>query len=171
MSKITRMLRTQQEVPLNCFRAKGEISAGAGQGLNNKIRVVTKRSYGLRTCDLASHLGPASRSGINPSDFCRGGENIFVPVRALVPVFDECLPNSTTALYEPLSFRQSSDILGKVLLKKTWQNYNGCARNAWRKLVSLNGTVMDFLRHATFLGRRDDREPREVVKERSYDKG
>ncbi len=36
---------------LNWFRAKGEISTGAVEGLNNKIRVVTRRSYGFRTCD------------------------------------------------------------------------------------------------------------------------
>jgi len=33
---------------LNWFRAKGEIS-GAAVGLNNKIRVVTRRSYGFHT--------------------------------------------------------------------------------------------------------------------------
>jgi Transposase len=31
------------------FRAKGEVSAGAVEGLNNKIRVVTRRSYGFPT--------------------------------------------------------------------------------------------------------------------------
>ena len=36
-------------ISLNCFRAKGEISSGAVEGLNNKIRVVTRRSYGFRT--------------------------------------------------------------------------------------------------------------------------
>ena len=36
---------------LNWFRAKGEISSGAVEGLNNKIRVVTRRSYGFRTFD------------------------------------------------------------------------------------------------------------------------
>lgn len=49
MQKVARMLRTHQELILNWFRAKGEISAGAVEGLNNKIRVVTRRSYGLRT--------------------------------------------------------------------------------------------------------------------------
>jgi transposase len=33
---------------MNWFKAKGEISAGAVEGLNNKIRVVTRRSYGFR---------------------------------------------------------------------------------------------------------------------------
>jgi transposase len=30
-------------------KARGEISSGAIEGLNNKIRVVTRRSYGFRT--------------------------------------------------------------------------------------------------------------------------
>lgn len=48
MQKVARMLRTHEELILNWFRAKGDISAGAVEGLNNKIRVVTRRSYGLR---------------------------------------------------------------------------------------------------------------------------
>ncbi len=51
MKKVARMLRAHEELLLNWFRAKGEISAGAVEGLNNKIRVVTRRSYGFRTYD------------------------------------------------------------------------------------------------------------------------
>jgi transposase len=51
MKKVARMLRTHEELLLNWFRAKGEISAAAVEGLNNKIRVVTRRSYGFRTYD------------------------------------------------------------------------------------------------------------------------
>jgi transposase len=49
MCKVARMLRSHEPLILNCFRAKGEISSGAVEGLNNKIRVVTRRSYGFRT--------------------------------------------------------------------------------------------------------------------------
>jgi transposase len=49
MKKVARMLRTHEELLLNWFRAKGEISAGTVEGLNNKVRVVTRRSYGFRT--------------------------------------------------------------------------------------------------------------------------
>jgi transposase len=49
MKKVARMLRTHEPLILNWFRAKGEISSGAVEGLNNKIRVVTRRSYGFRT--------------------------------------------------------------------------------------------------------------------------
>jgi transposase len=51
MKRVARMLRTHEELLLNWFRAKGEISSGAVEGLNNKIRVITRRSYGFRTYD------------------------------------------------------------------------------------------------------------------------
>jgi transposase len=44
MKKVARMLRAHEELLLNWFRA-----AGAVEVLNNKIRVVTRRSYGFRT--------------------------------------------------------------------------------------------------------------------------
>lgn len=49
MKKVARMLRSHEPLILNWFRAKGEVSAGTVEGLNNKIRVVTRRSYGFRT--------------------------------------------------------------------------------------------------------------------------
>ncbi len=51
MRKVARMLRSHEDLLMNWFKAKGEISAGAVEGLNNKIRVVTRRSYGFRTYD------------------------------------------------------------------------------------------------------------------------
>lgn len=49
MKKVARMLRAHEKPILNWFRAKGEISNGAVEGLNNKIRVITRRAYGYRT--------------------------------------------------------------------------------------------------------------------------
>jgi len=49
MQKVARMLRAHEGLIWNWFAAKGEISSGAVEGLNNKIRVVTRRSYGFRT--------------------------------------------------------------------------------------------------------------------------
>lgn len=49
MKKVARRLRSHEDRRLNWFKAKGEISRGAVEGLNNKIRVVTRRSYGFRT--------------------------------------------------------------------------------------------------------------------------
>ena len=51
MKKVARMLRSHEDLLMNWFKAKGEISAGPVEGLNNKIRVVTRRSYGFRTYD------------------------------------------------------------------------------------------------------------------------
>jgi transposase len=49
IKKVARMLRAHEDLLMNWFRAKGEISSGAVEGLNNKIRVVTRRSFGFRT--------------------------------------------------------------------------------------------------------------------------
>ena len=49
MEKVARMLRRHEALLLNWFRAKGELSSGMVEGLNNKVRVVTRRSYGFRT--------------------------------------------------------------------------------------------------------------------------
>ena len=71
MKKVARMLRAHEELILNWFRAKGEISSGAVEGLNNKIRVVTRRSYGFRTYEameiaLYHTLGTTPGTGIYP---------------------------------------------------------------------------------------------------------
>ena len=49
IKKVARMLRAHEDLLMNWFHAKGEISSGAVEGLNNKIRVVTRRSFGFRT--------------------------------------------------------------------------------------------------------------------------
>jgi transposase len=49
MQKVARMLRKHEPLILNWFKAKKQYSSGAVEGLNNKIRVVTRRSYGFRT--------------------------------------------------------------------------------------------------------------------------
>lgn len=49
MKKIARSFRTHRELILNWFRARGEISAAAVEGLNNKLKLVTRRAYGFRT--------------------------------------------------------------------------------------------------------------------------
>ncbi len=48
-SKRLRVCYAPLNLLMNWFRAKGEISSGAVEGLNNKIRVVTRRSFGFRT--------------------------------------------------------------------------------------------------------------------------
>ncbi len=53
LKKVARTLRSHRELILNWFEARGQISAGAVEGLNNKVKVVTRKSYGFRTANVA----------------------------------------------------------------------------------------------------------------------
>jgi transposase len=53
MKKVARSLRRHEGLILNWFRAQGTISSGAVEGLNNKLKVVTKKAYGFRTFNAA----------------------------------------------------------------------------------------------------------------------
>jgi transposase len=48
MKKIAASLRAHRELILNWFRARKEISAAAVEGLNGKLKLVTRRAYGFR---------------------------------------------------------------------------------------------------------------------------
>ena len=49
MKKVARSLRSHRSLILNWFRAKGTISAGTVEGLNNKAKLTTRKAYGFRT--------------------------------------------------------------------------------------------------------------------------
>lgn len=49
MKKIAKMLRTHETRILNWFKARNVVSLGAVEGLNNKEKLVTRKSYGFRT--------------------------------------------------------------------------------------------------------------------------
>jgi transposase len=49
MKKVARSLRDKRELLLNWFRADGVISAGVVEGFNNKLKLITRKSYGFRT--------------------------------------------------------------------------------------------------------------------------
>ena len=49
MKKIVRSLRNHRDLILNWFRARGTVSAGAVEGLNNKAKLTTRKAYGFRT--------------------------------------------------------------------------------------------------------------------------
>lgn len=49
MKKVAQMLRDKRELILNWFRADGQLSAGIVEGFNNKLKLVTRKSYGFRT--------------------------------------------------------------------------------------------------------------------------
>jgi transposase len=49
MKKIARSLREHRDLILNWFRAKGTVSAGSVEGLNNKAKLTIRKAYGFRT--------------------------------------------------------------------------------------------------------------------------
>jgi transposase len=49
MKKVARSLREHRDLILNWFRARGTVSAGAVEGLNNKAKLTTRKAYGFRT--------------------------------------------------------------------------------------------------------------------------
>lgn len=51
MKKVARMLRSHEALILNWFKARGTISAGVAEGLNNKVKLTTRKAYGFRTFD------------------------------------------------------------------------------------------------------------------------
>jgi transposase len=51
MKKVARQLRGHEELILNWFRARGTISAGMTERLNNKLKLTTRKAYGFRTFD------------------------------------------------------------------------------------------------------------------------
>src|ERR1017187_1058468 len=53
LKKVARTLRNHRPLILNWFRARGEVSTGAVEGLNNKVKLVTRKSYGFRTANVA----------------------------------------------------------------------------------------------------------------------
>jgi transposase len=49
MKKIVKMLRSHRDLILNWFCAKGMISTGSVEGLNNKAKLTLRKAYGFRT--------------------------------------------------------------------------------------------------------------------------
>ncbi len=55
MKKVARRLRSHEELILNWFKARGTISAGIAEGLNNKVKLTTRKAYGFRTFDAVKN--------------------------------------------------------------------------------------------------------------------
>jgi len=49
MRKIARMLRSHKPLILNWFEARGQVSLGTVEGLNNRLKANLRKSYGFRT--------------------------------------------------------------------------------------------------------------------------
>src|SRR5690606_27638314 len=53
MKEVARMLRRHREPLLNWFRARGEISNGSVEGMNNKAKLAMKKAYGFKSFETA----------------------------------------------------------------------------------------------------------------------
>jgi transposase len=49
MKSVARMLRSKRDLVLNWFVAEGRLSSGIVEGFNNKLKLITRKSYGFRT--------------------------------------------------------------------------------------------------------------------------
>ena len=49
MKKMAKTLRNKRELLLNWFRADGALSSAVVEGFNNKLKLITRKSYGFRT--------------------------------------------------------------------------------------------------------------------------
>ena len=49
MKKMAKTLRKKRELLLNWFRAEGALSSGVVEGFNNKLKLITRKSYGFRS--------------------------------------------------------------------------------------------------------------------------
>jgi len=49
MKKMAKTLWSKRELLLNWFRADGALSSGVVEGCNNKVKLITRKSYGFRT--------------------------------------------------------------------------------------------------------------------------
>ena len=80
MKEVAKTLRDHRELILNWFEAKGAISSGIVEGLNNKVKLTTRKSYGFRTFGavetaLYHNLGRLPENQNSPTD--SGEEAIF----------------------------------------------------------------------------------------------
>lgn len=55
LAKVARTLEKKHDLVLNWFRANAAISSGAVEGLNNKLKVIVRRSYGFRSYDVTTN--------------------------------------------------------------------------------------------------------------------
>ena len=51
MKKVARMLRKHKPLILNWFKAKGQLSSGAVEGMNLKVKLTMRKAYGFRTVE------------------------------------------------------------------------------------------------------------------------
>ena len=71
MKKVARMLRSYEELILNWFKACGTILAGIAEGLNNKVKLTTRKAYDFRTFDAVKNTLYHSLGALPEPEFTR----------------------------------------------------------------------------------------------------
>jgi transposase len=71
LKKMVRTLRKHEDLIFNWFEAKGRISVGIVEGLNNKVKLTMRKSYGFRGVNVAQialyhSLGNLPEPSANP---------------------------------------------------------------------------------------------------------
>jgi len=74
MKKMAKSLREHSKLIMNWFKARGVISLGAVEGLNNKEKLIVRKAYGVRTYEAAEialyHTMGALPEPERPHRFC-----------------------------------------------------------------------------------------------------
>jgi transposase len=52
MHRVARMLQAHEELILNWFKAKGELSSGSVEGMNYNVKLAMRKAYGFRSLDV-----------------------------------------------------------------------------------------------------------------------
>lgn len=76
LKKMVRTLRKHEDLIFNWFEAKGRISVGIVEGLNNKVKLTMRKSYGFRGVNVAQialyhSLGNLPEPSANPQILLR----------------------------------------------------------------------------------------------------
>ena len=85
MKQMAKTARKRRELLLNWFRADGRLSSGVVEGFNNKLKLITRRSYGFRTQEayetaLHHNLGTLPKPDFPHRLFCGGNQIIQMPL-------------------------------------------------------------------------------------------
>ena len=72
MKKVVKTIRKHKPLILNWFKAKKVFSSGIVEGLNNKVKVATKKAYGFRefSCIEVALYGSVIWKSVNTKRFC-----------------------------------------------------------------------------------------------------
>jgi transposase len=65
IKKFAKTMRNHQSLIMEGFEARGTISGGAVEGMNNKLKVITRRAFGFRCERRPGSAGICARTGVS----------------------------------------------------------------------------------------------------------